>query len=309
MVFQVSSPIHLKLGAAQQWNGLSYQVLSIELVSPDRLISPPDLASLPLPPGINTTGGVIVTGRAPIWLYAALVHELHPTAWVACFDPRLNGGVVVATHSRQTSVGQVIPLPPPTPAPRLNPGLMIVGPPDSGKSVLSHALFTALLPQHPDIFLQRANWDGEGNWLLELPSTVPDTDRDALKQEGKGSPSDRFFGHHGQAILQLRRQKPLVLVDVGGKVQPTKAPLLEACSHYVVISSQRDRVEEWHEFCCDRGNLKCLAVIHSTLEADVQIHRWQPYLEISCGPWVLGQSPRVPGVLLEQVQALLGVQP
>ncbi|MBW4458644.1 MAG: CRISPR-associated protein Csx3 [Nodosilinea sp. WJT8-NPBG4] len=308
MAFEFPSSIQLRLSSPPT-EVLRYQVLSIELASSDRLIEPQDLATLTLPPGIDTTGGVVITGRAPIWLYAHLVHELHPTAWVACYDPRLGGGVVVSTHSRQAHIGQVVPLPQAQPSPRLGPALLVVGPPDSGKSVLSHALFTALLPQHPEVFLQRANWDGEGNWISELPDSATPEQREAFKLAYKGGLSDRFFGHHGQAILQLRRQKPLVLVDVGGKVQPTKAPLLEACSHYVVISSQRDRVEEWHEFCRDRGNLKCLAVIHSTLEADVQIHRWQPYLEISCGPWVLGQSPRVPGVLLEQVQALLGVQP
>lgn len=305
-MFQIPSLIQLSLGPSQQWQGVSYQLLTIEFLSPDRLIAPQDLATLTLPTGIDTTGGVIITGRAPIWLYAALVHELHPTAWVACFDPRLNGGVVVATHSRQTSMGQVIPLPPSTVGPRQGPALMIVGPPDSGKSVLSHALFTALLPQYPEVFLQRANWDGEGNWLLELPPEATAAECEALKQVGKGGPSERFFGHHGHAILQLRRQKPLVLVDVGGKVQATKVPILEACSHYLIISSDPDRIEEWHEFCRDRGNQKPVAVIHSTLEPGLEIHRRQPYLEITCGPWLRGQNQGVPGVLLEQVQALLG---
>jgi CRISPR-associated protein Csx3 len=306
MTFNDLSSLRLSLSTPQQVHGLSYQVLTIDLASPDRLIAPEDLAHLTLPEGVDTRGGVMITGRAPIWLYAALVHELHPTAWVACFDPRLNGGVVVATHSCQTRMGQVIPLPKLQPTPSLAPALMVVGPPDSGKSVLSHALWRALLPRYPDIFLQRANWDGEGNWLLELPPMATADQQETFKRAFKGGSSDRFFPWQAQGILELRQQKSLVIVDVGGRVQPEKMPILEACSHYLVISDDPDRVEEWHQFCRDRGNLKCLAVIHSRLEDSLEIHQRQPYLEITCGPWQRGQTEGVPKVLLEQVLGVLG---
>ena len=51
--------------------------------------------------------GVVLTGRAPIWLYGWLVHECHFTRWVACYDPRL-GAVVVESHTPEVRVGQVI---------------------------------------------------------------------------------------------------------------------------------------------------------------------------------------------------------
>jgi CRISPR-associated protein Csx3 len=295
--------IHLQLGEMQLVNGLRFQKLTVHLNRPDRLIQPDDLAGLSLPAGIDTTAGVLITGRAPIWLYTYLVHELHPTAWVACFDPRLGGAVVVTTHSRQTQVGQVIALPESQRLPRLGAALMVVGPPDSGKSVFSHALFRALLPQYPDVFLQRAQWDGEGNWMLELPESATTADREAFKLFYKGGLTAGFFPYQAQAILQLRRRKPLVIVDVGGLVQPEKVPVLEACSHYLVISSKPDRVEEWHEFCGDRGNLKPVAVVHSTLETTAQIHRQEPYLEITCGTWVQGQAQGLPEVLIEQVRS------
>jgi len=49
---------------------------------------------------------VIVEGRAPC---SAALHLLHasPAAAVAFYDPRL-GAVVVATHSREWAVGQVL---------------------------------------------------------------------------------------------------------------------------------------------------------------------------------------------------------
>lgn len=302
----ISPPtISLSVSAPQDYQGLRFQTLAIALNTPDRLITPADLQTLSLPSGIDTTGGVVITGRAPIWLYAYLVHELHPTAWVACFDPRLEGGVVVATHSRQVQIGQVVALPKAVTRPRLGTALMVVGPPDSGKSVFSHALFSALLPTHPDLFLQRANWDGEGNWILELPETATDADRETFKLAYKGESSPRFFAHHAHAILQLRRQKPLVIVDVGGKVDIAKVPILEACSHYIVISAKPEEIAPWHEFCGDRGNLKCLAVIHSSLEPCETVHKREPWLEITCGPWVQGNPCAVPSVLLEQVKPLL----
>lgn len=284
---------------------VALQLLTVHLTAPDRLIEPQDLEGLTLPAGIDTTRGVMITGRAPIWLYAHLVHELHPTAWVGCYDPRLGGGVVVATHSRQARIGQVIPLPLGQATPRLGPALLVVGPPDSGKSVLSHGLLRGLLPHQPGVFLQRASWDGEGNWIFELPAEATAEQREAFKLAYKGGPSDRFFSHQALGILQLRRQQSLVIVDVGGRVQPEKVPVVEACSHYLVISRDPAAIDPWHEFCRDRGNLQPLAVIHSTATQRLEIHRRQPYLEITCGPWLPGETP-VPGVLLELVQALGG---
>lgn len=299
-----TSAIRLQLTPTQQVQGLSYQLLTIELATRDRLISPADLQGLNLPPGIDATSGIVISGRAPIWLYNSLVHALHPVAWIACYDPRL-GAVVVATHSRHAEVGQVIPIDMSRGRPKLCPAVMVVGPPDSGKTVLSHALFNALLPECPDVYLQRAQWDGEGNWILELPETATEADREAFKLFYKGDLSDRFFPYHAQAILQLRRQKQLVIVDVGGMVQDAKMPVLEACSHYLIISSKPEAVNEWHEFCRDRGNLRTLAVVHSTLDATEVIHKRDPYLAMTCGPWLQRQPNGVPKVLLEQVHNLV----
>lgn len=66
-----------------------------------------------MPDGMVGSQGVVIEGKAPIWLYSYLVHACHATAWVACYDPRLGdggGAVVVATHNRQVAVGDVLPL-------------------------------------------------------------------------------------------------------------------------------------------------------------------------------------------------------
>ena len=65
----------------------------------------------PLPPLPEIPRGslLIIEGRAPIWRYGMALHRLHgsPAGAVAFYDPRL-GAVVVATHSREWQVGDVI---------------------------------------------------------------------------------------------------------------------------------------------------------------------------------------------------------
>lgn len=309
------TPLRLYLSESLVVENLNYQVLSVELTSSDRIIEPQDIKNLELPPGIDTNSGVVISGRAPMWLYSYLTHALHPTAWVACYDPRL-GAVVSATNSRQVCIGQVIPISPPNGRQNhqlvqpknlevgLCPALMIVGPPDSGKSVLSHALFQALLLEHPDIYLQRAHWDGEGNYVLELGQDATDEEIEAFKLRNKGALTERFFPYHAQAILQLRRQKSLVIVDVGGMVQPEKLPILEACTHYLIISSKPEAVDAWHEFCRDRGNLIPVGVIHSSLATVEEVHQLQPYLEITSGPWVRGQVKTVSESILKYTKSI-----
>lgn len=88
----------------------TYQVIHFE--SSD-LFSPEDLKSLRPPNPIAEDfahKGVILSGRGPIWLFGFLVHFYHPTAWLATYDPRLQGAVVVESHSPAVEVGEVIPV-------------------------------------------------------------------------------------------------------------------------------------------------------------------------------------------------------
>jgi len=45
------------------------------------------------------TEPVVLSGRLPVWVFAALAHTYHPRPWVATFDPRLGGAVVVERHT------------------------------------------------------------------------------------------------------------------------------------------------------------------------------------------------------------------
>ena len=70
---------------------------------------PADLKSLTIPT-VKGNKGVVLNGRAPIWVFATLVHHFHATQWVATNDPRQGGAVVVESHKSGVAVGDIIPL-------------------------------------------------------------------------------------------------------------------------------------------------------------------------------------------------------
>ena len=71
------------------------------------ILEPGELKNLK-PPEVEATKGVVLSGRGPIWLYGFLVHHYHPTVWVATYDPRLGGAVVVESHVPGVSPGDVV---------------------------------------------------------------------------------------------------------------------------------------------------------------------------------------------------------
>lgn len=86
-----------------------FSVVEIEL--PNQSCEPADLKSLELPDGLNHKEGLVLSGRAPVWLFAYLVHQAHIFKWVGTFDPRLGGAVVVETHGGDKQVGEVVEVP------------------------------------------------------------------------------------------------------------------------------------------------------------------------------------------------------
>lgn len=86
---------------------LSFQRLHIENKAEGGILTPEDVKTIKLPEGLTWQKGVVLEGRAPVWVYGVLVHECHPAPWVATYDSRL-GGIVVATHSIECAIGQEI---------------------------------------------------------------------------------------------------------------------------------------------------------------------------------------------------------
>ncbi len=284
------------------------QALTINLLKPESLIRPEELLLLEIPPELDLDREVILFGKAPTWLYGHLAWRCQHALWIGCYDIRLKSAVVINSNVPEQQPSDTVPI-----IYSNVPGsaILIGGPPNSGKSVLSNALRVSLLGKRPDvqIYLHRANWDGEGNHTHETP------DRDLaarLAKENKFKLHQhpnadeligKYFDYHAQATANIRQVVNLALVDVGGVPDPVKTPVVEQCSHYIVISDDPLKVQTWHDLCSSK--LQPLAVIHSVLEERLEILRTEPFLEIVAGPWKRGQRRPVPDLLLQQVVKLL----
>lgn len=100
------SAIQLEVIPHKTQSGLPYQLLHVQITTENGIITPADIKGLKLPAGIDFSQGIVIEGKAPIWLYGYLVHECHPATWVGCYDTRL-GAVVVATHTHDVAISQV----------------------------------------------------------------------------------------------------------------------------------------------------------------------------------------------------------
>jgi len=279
----------------------NYQTLAINLLKPGELIEPKVLAELELPSELDLSREVILFGQAPIWLYSYLVNRCHKAPWVSCYDARKKLAVVVQSRVSEKAAGDELLA---SPNPTLCPAIFIGGPPDSGKSVLSNALRLSLMQKlQKRVFLHRANWDGDGNWKhessnRELVKKLALENENRLHEKAKEL-LPKYFIDQAQAVRNLRELVDLVLVDVGGRVQSEKAPLVPSCTHYIIISRDCEAIAQWHDFC--RPTLKPLAVIHSVLEQQEEILQTQPVLEMMAGPWQEGERSSVPDKLLQEV--------
>lgn len=81
-----------------------YSIVPFEI---EGVIKPEDLIAI-APPKVDGSKGVILSGRGPIWLYCFLTHFYHPTKFIATYDPRLGGGVIVESHAKDYHVGMVL---------------------------------------------------------------------------------------------------------------------------------------------------------------------------------------------------------
>ncbi len=298
------SPVELVLGHTTD----EYQVIHIILHSP--AIAPTALETLQLPPATRWDRGIILNGRAPIWVYAALVHLCHPARWIATVDPRMSGAVVVERHHPDApAIGALVSLPPEylkPPVSEAPPSLptekhssiavAIVGPPHSGKSVLAAWILRTLAQRlrvesfNQDVFLLRACPDGEGNWSGETP---PQNVR-LLRYKQRFDPA--FVQHVESSITELRKTKKLLLVDTGGKIDRWSQRILNHCTHGIIVSAKRT------EFCRWRGalaasDIEIIAEIESVRSPAQDVVREHP-LRLRIGNLERGRLDSIPETLL-----------
>ncbi|PSF37379.1 CRISPR-associated protein Csx3 [Aphanothece hegewaldii CCALA 016] len=286
-----------------QGNNNIYQTLAINLLQPQSLITVEEMLTLEIPQELDRTQGIILYGSAPIWLYTYLIERLSSYPWLACFDLRSQSAIVVSSQISSLTVGDSIPIQFTTIP---NIAIIIGGPPNSGKSVFANALRKDLAKYNfnAKVYLHRANWDGEGNHTYETAEELAET----LKQRNKNKihlkPNaekllPEYFNYHAKAIANIRQVIDITLVDVGGKADIAKNPVIEQCTHYIIISSDPEEIQEWHNLFSEK--LQPLAVIHSVLENKIEILKTEPFLEIVAGKWERNHVTRIPEVLLKEI--------
>jgi len=286
-------------------------------------IDPPVIGSLVVPK-INPGQGVIINGRAPIWLYAYLIRHCEDAPWIAIFNP-MDGAVVVASRSGSEgaqNVGDVIPIGEVLPylstsksagkvegeKPRevvKSKAIAFVGPPHSGKSVLMNALRLRmqemLTPEklHRNFYVLRACPDGEGDWFSAIPPEI------ALTLRYKTSFDAAFLDKICTALESLRFQKRLVFVDCGGEIDKKNQRILNLCTHAIIVSRDRDQIPLWHGAAL-ASELEILAEVQSMRVKKSKILSSCP-LRIQLGKLERGSESglSLPQALVELIENLI----
>lgn len=147
------------------------------------------------------------------------------------------------------------------------PAVAIGGPPHSGKSVLAYSLTRALRARSVPHYLLRAYPpDGEGDWFLE---GEPDRVRHLRI---KGAVSERWMPWLRRDVA--RRHLPLI-VDLGGIPSSEQAPVLDECTHGILLTPSEEARREWLDYFAAHG-LVLLADLRSDLAGENRLDAAEP---------------------------------
>lgn len=255
-----------------------FQILDIFMNS--ARIQPCVMKSLDLPE-VDNQKGIIINGRAPIWLYAYIVQQYREAKWIATYDPK-EGAIIVISNSSDRNPGEIIPTTEVLPylpihSSKAKKVIAFIGPPHSGKSVLMNAIRIELenkLPKETferDFYVLRACPDGEGNWFSE----IPESQRKILRYKNRFD--DNFVNEVCDELQKLRDQKSLLFVDCGGKIDKKNQRILNLCTHAIIVSSDPNQIPVWRGLALS-SELEVLAEIQSVNETQSDIISPSPFL-------------------------------
>jgi len=291
-----------------------FQILDIFL-DDDGIAEIKDLETLSLPEGFNYKKGIVLFGRAPIWLYAYLTHLCHPFVYVAVYDPRIGGGVVVENHLPDApQIASVIPdeyINEAIERHKVKKGLKkrqeknskiiaFVGPPHSGKSILLYQINTQLMKFVDNEFFQRNYYairacpDGEGNWSNEI-----DNDKVEILRY-KNAFDDKFVEKITDHLDNLIKNKKLILVDCGGKIDSYNQQIWNYCTDAIIVSSDKNKIPEWRG-AVKASELNIIAEINTSLDERLHIEESNDKLYLEIGPVSKEKKIDIPQVLMERI--------
>ena len=150
----------------------------------------------------------------------------------------------------------------------LFPAVLIGGPPNSGKSVLTANLTQALRERGVQHYVLRACPDGEGDWTHMADQSLVRT----ILVPCRWTPA--FVEHICQDLEH--RHLPLI-VDVGGTPTPWQEALFDQCTHAILLARDEASRATWLDRVTRHG-LLLLADIKSDLKGESQLLEERPVL-------------------------------
>jgi CRISPR-associated protein Csx3 len=149
------------------------------------------------------------------------------------------------------------------------PAVLIGGPPNSGKSVLTYNLTQALRERGVQHYVLRAAPDGEGDWASEAERSIV---RTILVPR---TWTHAFVDHVCESLAH--RPFPLI-VDAGGRPTPWQEAIFDRCTHAVLLTPDESARAAWLDLA-NRHNLILLADLRSELHGADRVIAAQPVLK------------------------------
>ena len=244
-------------------------VLHVKIVG-DRFAEPEKLRDLRCPV-VSGDKILVIEGPMPVWLasYLALQYA-HKAKAVAIFDPRLGGGVVVASHVRGLDVGDIVKLP--SKRPGQTKIIAVLGDPNSGKSVFLHVLNDVLRQMGLKTLIQEADLTAPTpHWSLFSPEV-----RKELKKYMK--PEERLqWVIRSLESLRNSGEVDVVLADVGGgrpdlgqRITRENLAILRYVTGAVIVTrNDKNQIASWlREIKTYFPDLKIYAILESKLTGE-----------------------------------------
>jgi len=149
------------------------------------------------------------------------------------------------------------------------PAVLIGGPPNSGKSVLTYNLTLALRERGVQHYVLRAAPDGEGDWACEARQSLVRT----ILVPRTWTPA--FVGHVCESLAH--RPLPLI-VDAGGRPTGWQEAIFDHCTHAVLLTPDEPAHAVWLDLA-GRHDLILLADLRSELNGVDLVAAARPVLE------------------------------
>lgn len=256
-------------------------------------LSPRQLKDLRLPLATASDDrvreGVVLSGTFPPWIYARLsrLAAQSQVLWFGCDYPLQGTYVISFSDTDSVKVGTGIPADASNPKNVLRIGgasteplgqpmgyaIAIVGPANSGKSVLSHGINDALR-NVTGAWLTRATPDASAMYNEESHDPRATTKlRYLAKRSWEELGSSELAKKYSEAILRLRTRGDWLFVDTGGQVTDELRTVLKSCTHAILLTPHGDQHEpRRNEFrsACEQAGLAIIADLRSDISSDAR---------------------------------------